>query len=104
MIYFIQDIESKHIKIGYTKNIKSRISNLQVGSSSKLKLLGYISGDLTLEKEIHYIFREFTVRGEWFRVDQTIIDYLNSNTEQSFVVRIIDKEGSTQRYRTMSKA
>jgi hypothetical protein len=80
-VYFVQVISSGDIKIGYSTNIRSRISTLQTSIPEKIKLLGYISGDLGKEKELHKKFRILRLRGEWFRCDSSIIDFLNENNE-----------------------
>lgn len=80
-VYFIQIGDSGDIKIGYTNNIKKRLKELQTGSPKKLKLLGYIDGGRTKEQELHSQFKQYRVNGEWFRLHQEIVDYINKNTK-----------------------
>lgn len=82
-IYFIQVGNDGDIKIGYSTNIKSRMSTLQTSIPVTIKLLGYICGDITIEKELHKKFRIFKVKGEWFKCTKDIIDFINENNEMT---------------------
>ena len=56
-IYFIIEIDTLNIKIGFTEfHPNIRLKSLQTGNSSKLELIGYIDGDKSYEKEIHSNF------------------------------------------------
>jgi hypothetical protein len=70
-VYFIYD--GTNIKVGKTKNLKQRLSALQTGNANKLCILAYIeTGNMnTLEKQFHRILAEYSVCGEWFKLDQT---------------------------------
>ena len=66
MIYFIQAVSGGPIKIGYAKNIWSRLGGLQTSHPEKLTVLGYIEGDLETERSLHDRFAESRLSGEWF--------------------------------------
>jgi len=86
-VYFLANSDG-YIKIGYTKNIKRRIQNLETGSSSKLYLCGYIkSGTYKLEQELHKKFH--CKQGEWFYTDG-LIDYINRHNDMSVDLEKID--------------
>ena len=73
-VYFFTN--GANIKIGYTKlNIEKRLKQLYP--------LGFVSGNKSLEKELHQKFAKFRIRnnGEWFYPDQSLIDYINSVNE-----------------------
>lgn len=74
MIYLISH-ENKFVKIGYTKNIHKRLSQLQTSSPVKLDVLYLIEGDTNLEKELHKLFGHLVTSGEWFTFDDSILDY-----------------------------
>lgn len=84
-VYFFLNINDNSIKIGFTKNIEQRKKSLSTGSSGKLVLLGYIKSDdaIGLEKQLHRQFVNFKIRqnGEWFLPKQSILDYLNKNSD-----------------------
>lgn len=81
MIYFIFDELSNAVKIGKTKDeeVYTRLSMLQVGNPRELKLLGVVKGYTEEEKELHYKFREYAIRGEWFDYVAEIQLYLETN-------------------------
>jgi DNA-binding XRE family transcriptional regulator len=74
MIYLISH-SNQFLKIGYTKDIKKRLSQLQVSSPIKLELLHIIEGDLSLEKELHILFKDYATNGEWFIFSEDIVNY-----------------------------
>ena len=60
------------VKIGYTKNLKKRLAELQVGNHFPLYLLAavaYETEEEAREKEAHYhtMFKRHNLRGEWFK-------------------------------------
>jgi hypothetical protein len=80
MIYFIQEEISKDTKIGYTnQTIKKRLKTLQSGNSKKLICIGIVDGNKETEDKIHRLFKHFHIRGEWFRYDSTILDFISLN-------------------------
>ena len=93
-VYFIADLEKDVVKIGVSKNPKSRLKQLQTSNSNKLALLGYIEGNFPEEKQLHLYFGKYKKEGEWFSLDKDnfIIDYINSvNIMDCFVDRIQGK-------------
>ena len=71
MIYFVREIVSGRVKIGYTKDegsLKSRLSTLQTGNPDEIELYGTIPGTMKVEKFLHRQFGRFRVRSnsEWF--------------------------------------
>jgi hypothetical protein len=77
MIYFIQNTETKHIKIGYSDNVRSRLSDLQISSPHELAILTVCEGGIEVEKELHDKFNDHYVRGEWFNPSEELISYIN---------------------------
>lgn len=69
-IYFIKALESGHIKIGYTSNLKSRIKSMQTASPFQLELVAsYESFGIQEEEALaHEYFKYHRVRGEWFEI------------------------------------
>jgi DNA-binding NtrC family response regulator len=79
MIYFIQsDRPRGPIKIGHTNKFEadSRISALQTGSAFTLSLLCIIQGTIEDEKRLHKKFEHLKIKGEWFRPDKELIDFV----------------------------
>lgn len=65
-IYFIRDEQADQIKVGYTRDHSKRLSNLQVGSSRRLELIGLIAAEQAIEGIVHQQLTEGSSIGEWF--------------------------------------
>jgi len=66
-VYFALSPRTQSVKIGHATDVEKRLVELQVGCPDKLELL------LTLperppfeEHQLHYRFRKYRIRGEWF--------------------------------------
>ncbi len=78
MIYFIQNEVTKNIKIGKSNNPLKRLSSLMTGSAESLILLRVIDGDRAEEKKLHEMFSDYRIRGEWFRDNEQITNFINN--------------------------
>lgn len=65
-VYFIENAETRRIKIGTAANPEKRLADLQVGNDCELRLIGFVAGGLATESELHRRFAGLRVRGEWF--------------------------------------
>lgn len=66
-VYFIQQGNDGAIKIGWTKNPRKRLGELQIGCPDPLVLLGAVPvGSRGEEREIQHALWDWHVRGEWF--------------------------------------
>ena len=79
-VYFVQQGLTGNIKIGYSENLKSRISNLQTSSPEKLRLLHAIpaSGQQD-ETRFHEMFKHKRSHGEWFEYCSKIIAFIEED-------------------------
>ena len=66
-LYFIKS-ESGHMKIGRSTNAKERLSALQIGNPHQLKLVLELPKLGFLERDLHRLFDEDRVHGEWFTI------------------------------------
>ena len=71
-VYFVQAGDSGPIKIGIAWNISARLYALQSAAHEELHLIGDIhcrdrEAALALESKLHQQFKNFHIRGEWFR-------------------------------------
>lgn len=80
-VYFIQSGNLGPIKIGYSNNVKKRLSALRSGSPYELSVIGIIEGGREKEKELHEKFKEKRIAQncEWFESCDEIIGFINSN-------------------------
>jgi len=69
MVYLIACDDLRVCKIGYTKNLESRLSSLQTGHAYPLRLVFSLNGGRDLERRLHFKFRCLRLRGEWFRFE-----------------------------------
>jgi hypothetical protein len=74
-VYFITDGEA--IKIGKADKPKSRLSGLQTSHHKPLRFLATMPGGAELERELHGVFAQFRIRGEWFKDCREIRDFIN---------------------------
>lgn len=65
-VYFVQNIRSGAVKIGYSTDVSKRISSLQTSSDDRLVLIRLIDGGPRTEAWLHKRFATRRIRGEWF--------------------------------------
>ena len=80
-IYFIGAVlkegQSGAVKIGYSaKDPKGRLKALQTGHPDKLHMIGWIPGTMSDEHALHQRFRKYWLRGEWFRYEGAVHDFV----------------------------
>ena len=72
-IYLIYDNTNNALKIGFSKNPKSRLKYLQSATSNKLILIDYIKGNTKDEQILHNKFKGLRLSSEWFEYNSKII-------------------------------
>lgn len=77
LIYFIQNKETKNIKIGYSVNTLNRLSSGQSFSAEDLILLVEIEGVTKDEKALHKRFSHLRIKREWFKPGQDLLEYID---------------------------
>lgn len=79
-VYLISDIDNNTYKIGYSKNPKGRLKQLQIATSNKLILLHTINCNSGYTEEfIHDKFKDLKIKSEWFTKDSLILDFFIKN-------------------------
>jgi len=71
-VYFIKNGSSGNkVKIGSAINIDNRVNSYQTAFHEKIFILGYIKAEnyIFLEKDIHRLFSDSRIKGEWFEID-----------------------------------
>jgi hypothetical protein len=68
-IYYIQEEDSKNIKIGYSFNLDERLLQLQTANSQKLTIVKYEKCIFPhiREQELHKQYKNYHIHGEWFK-------------------------------------
>jgi hypothetical protein len=73
-IYFA--LCGREVKIGYTRDLKARISALQTGNATPIEVLLAFDGPIAVEKYLHNRFDDLRIRGEWFTYGSAIRQWL----------------------------
>lgn len=74
-VYFATDGEA--IKIGFSGAPSLRLQDLQSANHRQLRLLKTIEGNQDTETALHQRFSHLHIRGEWFRSDPELLDFIN---------------------------
>lgn len=80
-VYFIQQTDTGHIKIGHTEGSPDqRLKQLQTGHSTTLKLIGTVTGSRTDEAAWHRRFKDLRMEGEWFKAEPMLLAAIQEAT------------------------
>jgi hypothetical protein len=84
-VYFIQQGESGPVKIGFATSVDQRIRQLKTSSPAPLRLLGAIETKKENERFIHTLFGKFRLRGEWFKPDKSIFEFIKKYNSFQYI-------------------
>lgn len=78
VVYVLNTKGFEFVKIGYAKNLKQRMSNIQNGCPYELNLFicAHAPNFKEVEKYLHRYYSEFKARGEWFALGAGELDEL----------------------------
>lgn len=77
MIYFALAVGSRTVKIGHTSGrAEDRLAALSTGCPHDLVLLDSCWGDAKQEAELHDIYGDLHHKGEWFRLEGTLLEHM----------------------------
>lgn len=65
-VYLIACTENSLVKIGRSVDVDRRFGDIQRMAPVRLEILWKTEGDWRLESQLHRVFRERRVHGEWF--------------------------------------
>lgn len=103
MIYFISD-GNGYFKIGYTENIKERLSQLNAANPNKLKVIHTKEGGLLEEKILHNKFYKYRKNGEWFENCKEIRDFIKYDNKNEWfkknkkIKRLFSEDSNSLKY------
>lgn len=72
-VYFAQSSVTGLVKIGFSTNVATRISGLEVNHGGSLRLLGKRSGTVADERALHLRFAADRQEGEWFKLSSELL-------------------------------
>lgn len=75
---YLMQVPSGLVKIGVSKNLKGRLSQIQNGCPEQVRIIETCHGDRRFERLLHARYAKFCVRGEWFKLDQKQINDLET--------------------------
>ncbi|HGH5398650.1 TPA: GIY-YIG nuclease family protein [Raoultella planticola] len=112
-VYIVEDVQRGLVKIGKSVNPHSRISDV-INISGITRIRQFIShriaGYSQIEHQMHVIFDERRVRGEWFRCDfdevkSTLVSILPTEISEADVAsaRKRDDDRSDMAFKTIQK-
>lgn len=78
MVYFAGNIKNNLIKIGKANHVKRRIAGWSSGFPYDITLLLTLEGNEELEKSLHYHFRKYRLKGEWFTASEEILNFISA--------------------------
>lgn len=85
LIYFVQVDGGGPIKIGYTTNLRTRLSDLQCANHCRLVLLGILPGSLGDEAALHRRFAAALIHREWFQPVPELMSFITAEAQSVWV-------------------
>jgi DNA-binding XRE family transcriptional regulator len=76
-VYYIHAPDLGLMKIGYSARPGERLQSLQTASPFDVDLIAFEDGDERTEALLHIQFRHLHVRGEWFRYEGSLKDWVD---------------------------
>jgi hypothetical protein len=86
-IYFAR--AGNKVKIGISKNPRQRLGSIKTGSSSKVRIYYVTPGDAQKERDLHKLFSEYRVNGEWFLFAAAIRDWIASDEAARVAAEVV---------------
>lgn len=75
-VYFVK--AGPFLKIGIAQNVAARVGSFSTACPYEIELVGVTEGGAKKEKELHRRFKDLHFRGEWFRYEGDLVEYVES--------------------------
>ena len=75
-VYFIQNPDTKRVRIGYTTRPLARLAEHQGGHDCDLDFLAIIDGTPKTEKALHEKFKKHRKRGSWYEPAPELMEHI----------------------------
>jgi hypothetical protein len=75
-VYVAQAGKDRKVKIGTTGNIDNRTNGIGHSLVKGVRIIAAVPGGYDLERELHQRFKEYRIRGEWFRLEGDLAEYV----------------------------
>ncbi len=73
-VYFIRRGEDGPVKIGFAKDVVSRLSAIQISCAEPVSVIRLIEGGRETERAMHQKFAPVAIRGEWHKFDAAMLN------------------------------
>ena len=73
-VYIIKNMDTGNIKIGVSNDVQKRLNTFRTGNDCQLELVYksvVCSNSFSIESSVHEYFKDYRVRGEWFKVNES---------------------------------
>lgn len=84
-VYLMRNARNGMTKIGWSKTPSLREKTLS-SEEPEISMFAYWEGTVKNERDLHAVFRDYRVRGEWFDLSQPKIDGILSGLESYVMV------------------
>jgi len=92
-VYFIANEKRDAVKIGKADDPSERLSQLQTANPEALVPLKSIPGGVAEERELHNQFKSDWIRGEWYRLTDTLKKFIQDTVDLGQSNATDDEEG-----------
>lgn len=89
-VYFIQAGLRGPIKIGWSSNVKQRMTSAQVDNHEELRLRVTAPGGPQIEARLHVVFNAAWIRGEWFHPVPELLELIEALEEGATLLPILE--------------
>lgn len=80
VVYFIR--LGDRIKIGTTTSLRGRLDSMRTMASQEPEVLLAVSGGYKEERQVHALFADERVRGEWFEPSERLLKFIAERRDQ----------------------
>lgn len=77
-VYFARAGRTNRVKIGTAVDVAVRMRDLAHPLVGKLRVLGVVDGGYGMESEMHRRFAVYRIKGEWFRLEGELAEFVAS--------------------------
>lgn len=108
-VYFIKTKDNLSlIKIGMSKDVPSRLANLQTGCPAQLELLhsiqcNSVKAAATIETSLHKLFAYCKTRGEWFSPSKPLRDFISNMKSGMMYTEAKEKAWNSSKHLRLKK-
>lgn len=100
MVYFILNKKDNLVKIGYSKQVKTRLKQLIYKHKTELEIYNVVNGDMNIEKYFHDKHKEHHVKGEWFKSDILLLNDYDICFDEDLLNNIEEDEKDNTKVRS----